>query len=409
MRLAWLSPLPPIPSGIADYSAEILPLIAEAAEIDVFTPKVKVRRGPPVARNVSVRAPEVFARLADDYDAVFYHLGNNPHHDYVYSAALGRPGVAVFHDLVLHHLISFLFAEKKKDWPTYRAILTEEHGETGEKLVSFRKHGMFTGLEHFLFPLNGHVARRAQAIVVHSEDAREQIGEVAPGTPVTVVPHHAGAPPSEVRAVTREEARRRLAVPPGAFVVAHLGFLTLPKQPAAVLRGFAKLVEARPDALLLVVGQKELSGVALDRLIESLGLGPRVRMAGFVDLPSFYLHLKAADAIVNLRYPSAGEASGTFARALAEGRAIVAGNVGSFARVPSDVVLKVEVDGDQADQVGAHLIRLAREPGLQRALEERARLYAATELDQRRCAQLYLEVAREVARSRAATRESLHA
>jgi glycosyltransferase involved in cell wall biosynthesis len=400
VRLAWLSPLPPIPSGIADYSAEILPLIAEAAEIDVFTPRPRLKRRPRVPGNVSVRAPHAFERLADRYDAVLYHLGNNPHHDYVYRAARERPGVAVFHDLVLHHLISFLFAEKKKDWGAYGAILTEEYGETGEKLVSLRQHGRFTGLEHFLYPLNGHLARRAQAVVVHSEEAQEQIAEVAPGVPVTVIPHHAGSPPPGVRGVTREEARRQLDVPQEAFVVAHLGFLTLPKQPAAVLRGFAKLVEARPDAVLLLVGQRQLSGMGLDRLIESLELGRRVRVAGFVDLPRFYLHLKAADAVVNLRYPSAGEASGTFARALAEGRAIVAGNVGSFARVPSDVVLKVEVDGDQASQVGTHLIRLAEDPALKTALEERARLYAATELDQARCARLYLEVAREAAGSR---------
>jgi glycosyltransferase involved in cell wall biosynthesis len=311
-------------------------------------------------------------------------------------AARQRPGVAVFHDLVLHHLISYLFAEKMPNWQAYRAILTEEHGETGEKLVSLRRRGLFTGLEHFLYPLNGHVARRAQAIVVHSEDARELITEVAPDVPVTVVPHHAGAPPPGVKSITRNQARSRLGLPAGAFIVAHLGFLTFPKQPAAVLRGFARLVERRSDALLLLVGQKQIPGYALDGLIESLGLSQRVRKVGFVDLPRFYLYLKAADALVNLRYPSAGEASGTFARALAEGRAVIVSEVGSFARVPSDVVLKVGVDGDQEAQVGAHLIRLAENPDLIRTLEDRARLYAATKLDQRRCAELYLEVARRV-------------
>jgi glycosyltransferase involved in cell wall biosynthesis len=406
VRLAWFSPLPPIPSGIADYSAEILPLVAEHAEVDVFTPRSN-RRLFDSSSSLAVRDPRRFSRLAGGYDAVFYHLGNNPHHDFVYLAARERPGIAVFHDLVLHHLISYLFAEKKWDWEAYRAMLVEEYGETGEKLISLRRRGVFTGLEHFLYPLNGYVARRAQAIVVHSEDAREQIGAVAPLVPVTVIPHHAGSPPPGVRGITREEARRTLGLPEEAFIVGHFGFLTLPKQPAAVLRGFARLVERRPDALLLLVGQRQIHGMALDRLIRSLGLGQRVRMVGFVDLPTFYLHLKAADAVVNLRYPSAGEASGTFARALAEGRAVIANNVGSFASVPPDVVLVVEVDGDQEAQVGAHLIRLAEDPSLKRALEQHARGYASTLLEGRRCAQLYLGVARQAAeRSPVALRES---
>jgi glycosyltransferase involved in cell wall biosynthesis len=403
VHLAWFSPLPPIPSGISDYSAEILPLVAEHAEVDVFTPRSK-RRLFGSTSNLAVRDPRAFSRLAGRYDAVIYHLGNNPHHEYVYRAARELPGMAVFHDLVLHHLVSYLMAEKKPDWPAYRAILTEEYGDTGDELVSLRKRGIFTGLEHFIYPLNAHVARNARAIVVHSEDARERIVEVAPHVPVTVIPHHAGAPPPEVSGVTREEARRRLDLPEHGFIVAHLGFLTLPKQPVAVLRGFAKLAEARADALLLLVGQKELPGMTLERLIDLLGLRRRVRMTGFVDLSRFYLHLKAADAVVNLRYPSAGEASGTFARALAEGRAIIASDVGSFARVPSGVALKVDVDGDEAAQVGAHLIRLSEDPGLKEGLEERARLYAANELDRRRCAELYLAVAHQVAGSPAPVR-----
>ncbi|HEV8421613.1 MAG TPA: glycosyl transferase family 1, partial [Actinomycetota bacterium] len=139
MRLAWVSPLPPIPSGIADYSAEILPVVAEHAEVDVFSPRS--RRRALRESGVAVHAPRAFRRLADRYDAVFYNLGNNPHHDYVYMAARQRPGVAVFHDLVLHHLISYLFAEKRPNWQAYQAILTEEHGETGEKLVSLRRRG----------------------------------------------------------------------------------------------------------------------------------------------------------------------------------------------------------------------------------------------------------------------------
>jgi glycosyltransferase involved in cell wall biosynthesis len=213
---------------------------------------------------------------------------------------------------------------------------------------------------------------------------------------VHVIPHHAGRLPSELDGVTREEARERLGLPAEAFLVGQFGFLTRPKQPAAVLGGFARLLERRPDALLLVVGENQI-GVALDDPLRRRGLVGRVRLTGYLDLVRFALYVKAVDAVINLRYPSAGEASGTFTRALTEGRAAIVSNLGSFAEYPHDVCLKVEVDGDQAEEAGRHLIRLAEDPALRTGLEQRSREYARTALDPKRCAGLYVAVARTIA------------
>jgi glycosyltransferase involved in cell wall biosynthesis len=403
VRLAWFSPLPPIPSGIADYSAELLPILAERAEVHVFSPRFSSGRRVKVPAGVAIHGPGSFRRRAERYDSVIYHLGNNPHHEFVYLAARERPGVAVFHELVLHHLIRHLYSERSRHRDRYRALLAEEYGDTGVRLAELRGRWVSTGLEPFLFPMIGHVARRSQAVVVHSQEGRDDISALAPNVPVTVIPHHAGAPPPDAANETRETARRELGLPGGAFVVGHFGFITIPKQPGAILRGFHKLLQRRPDAFLVLVGRDMIRGHAIGELIRRLDLAERIRMVGFVDLPGFYRYLNAVDAVVNLRYPSAGEASGTFSRAMAQGRAVIVNNVGSFAEVPGDAVLKVEVDGDQAEEVGKHLIRLAEDPAFKASLEERARRYAATALDPRRCAQLYLDVARSVAGRQNAT------
>src|SRR5947209_9314554 len=138
------------------------------------------------------------------------------------------------------------------------------------------------------------------------------------------------------------------------------------------------------------------TGGGLAKLVSELGVGPAVRMAGYVDLTSFYLYLKALDAMINLRYPSAGESSGTFARALAEGRAVIVNNYGSFSEVPGDVALKVEIDSPQPEQVGEHLLHLARRPEFRAELEGRAREYAVRVLDPNRCRDLYLAFAERV-------------
>jgi glycosyltransferase involved in cell wall biosynthesis len=392
MLIAWLSPLPPTASGIADYSFELLPLVAEGAEVEAFSPgRVRAPAG------ILVRDPAEFDRLADRYDVVFHHLGNNPFHAFVYRAALRHPGVAVLHEFVLHHLIDhLLFGEGRHDLDSYERLATAEYGEIGSRLAHLHAVGAFTEFERFVFPLSGHVVRTSTAAVVHARFAWNHVRDAHPDIAVHVIPHHAGRLPPSVGQVTREEARRRLGLSPDAFLVGQFGFITRPKQPAAVLGGFSKLLNRKADARLLVIGENQL-GVGMELLLERRRLRERVELTGYVDLERFALYLKAVDVVVNLRYPSAGEASGTFTRALAVGRATIVSNLGSFAEYPEGVCLRVEVDGDQADEVGSHLIRLAEDPGFKASIEQRALRYAEVQLDPRRCARMYLDVARGMA------------
>jgi len=89
VRIAWFSPFPPERSGIATYSAEIVPLLSSAHRID--------------------RVPElgahdfVWKHRRDPYDLVVYQLGNAPCHDYMWAYLAAFPGLVVLHDARLHH------------------------------------------------------------------------------------------------------------------------------------------------------------------------------------------------------------------------------------------------------------------------------------------------------------------
>lgn len=397
MRLAWFTPLPPMPSGIADYSYELVPYVAEQAEVELYCPRPRWLRRARAPRGIRVRRPREYASVAGSYDATYYHLGNNPHHEFVYDLAKDRPEIAVFHDAVLHHLIAAITMEIVFDPVRYGDILELDYGEDGRRLAALRRSGLASEFEKFLFPATGHVARRAKGIVVHSADSARRLSEVAPHVPIEVIPHHAGEPPVQIASITREHARRQLNLPEDAFVVGHFGFITRPKQPAAVVKGFAMLRERYPDALLLMVGADHTGG-ALERLLDLHGLRPAVRLAGFQEsMVPFYRYLRAVDAVVNLRYPSAGESSGTMARAIAEGKPVIVNNYAAFAEVPGDVALKVEIDGDQGEQVGDHLLRLAGDPGFRALIGRNARAYAHRAFDPVTCARQYVEFAERVA------------
>src|SRR5262245_58493508 len=107
MRLAYYSPLPPMRSGIADYSAELLPHLAAHCEIELvvdegFRPEVDLAGRFPVHGHRAL--PALLA--AGRFDAVLYQLGNNrDYHAAMAHTLLAHPGVVVLHEVVLHHLM----------------------------------------------------------------------------------------------------------------------------------------------------------------------------------------------------------------------------------------------------------------------------------------------------------------
>ena len=111
MRVAYLSPLPPEASGIADYSAELLPLLAAELEVELFAPAATARRRTTGPAGIPLRSVTELAGLAAGgrYGAVIYHLGNHHRfHGWIYEALLETPGVVVLHEYVLHHLVQAL-------------------------------------------------------------------------------------------------------------------------------------------------------------------------------------------------------------------------------------------------------------------------------------------------------------
>src|SRR5580693_6945788 len=81
LRIAYWSPLPPLRSGIADYSAELLPALARELEVELIVPD-GWRRGGATPAGLAAHPERAFPGLqaAGRFDAVLYQLGNN--HEY---------------------------------------------------------------------------------------------------------------------------------------------------------------------------------------------------------------------------------------------------------------------------------------------------------------------------------------
>ena len=169
--VVMLTPLPPTRSGIAHYSSMLLPALRKRVAIDAIDDAID----DPV-------------RVRSSSAAFIYHLGNNPHHEWIYRAAMETPGVIVLHDLVLHHLIVEMTLARG-DVDGYVAALFANHGEAGAAWARGRAAGLHSEMGNFLMPASVDVANRSRAVIVHNHYAADRLRSFGVTTPIHVVPH----------------------------------------------------------------------------------------------------------------------------------------------------------------------------------------------------------------------------
>ena len=365
MRIAYYSPMPPERSGIADYSAHLLPALSERIEIEV------VRRG----RKRAVRGT----------DLALYHVGNNPDaHGWIVEALRrrpsGQPSVVVLHDFVLHHLVAGLTIGRR-DGHGYLDAMEREGGVVGRLLG----HGVLDKRIPPLwesrpeeFHLAGEVLDLATGLIVHSRYVEERARGAGYEGSVWRIPHPAwGVPPLAPAKVE------------GSPLIGSFGNVNASKRIPQLLEAFARLRRERPEARLLLVGAVS-PGFDLDRRLQRLGLSDQgiVREA-YVEEDRLWSLMAACDVCVSLRSPTMGETSGSVIRQLSLGKPVIVSDVGWFSELPDEVALKVPVDARETETLYAALELLARDESVREAMSEAATELVRREHDLGRVADLY--------------------
>lgn len=346
MKVAYYSPLPPSRSGIADYSTLLLPALRERVEV------VVAEQG----------------RRAPNADVALYQVGNDPDaHGWILDALKERPGVVVLHEYVLHHLIAGTTIGRG-DGRGYLDAMERELGVAGRLLGL----GVLDNLLPLLwetqperFPLSGVVLDRATGLIVHSRYVGERARAAGYGGPLRQVPHPVW-PMGEV--VPADGVT-------GEPLIGCFGFLNMNKRIPQLLEAFASLRRDRPQARLLLVGAAG-ERFDVDRRLERLGIVEGVQRVDYVPEERMWSLMAACDVLVNLRYPTMGETSGSVIRGLALGKPLVVSDVGWFSELPDDTVLKVPVDEVETDVLRAAL-EVAADHGS--ALGANARAYVTRE------------------------------
>ncbi len=396
MRLAYFTPLPPSKSGIADYNAELLPLLADAADITVFVEKqeeVKANQSQPyrVAHHESFDA----AQAKQPFDLIVYHQGNNPYHEYIYERALTTPGLLVLHEHCLHHLLAWKMLGREQD-EEFSDELFFAYGNRGRRLALARENDTASEYQQFVFPLNRKLINRQRGLVVHNEYAASQLELDDRSMPLTIINHHLSPRVAELDALDKTECRAALNIPPDALVIASFGYVTQSKRIPTLLRAFKHIAEVVPHALCLIVGEDHARW-SIAPLIKELGIEKQTRITGYNTERDFFRYLKAVDIVVNLRFPTAGETSGTLVRSLGAGKPVIVSDYGQFGDLPDEICLKVSPDPKQEERELIKRLRLlAARPALREQLGARAAAYVRRENDIKRSAAQYLTFAEQL-------------
>ncbi|MHB8921478.1 MAG: glycosyltransferase, partial [Halothiobacillus sp.] len=400
-RLAFVSPLPPEKSGIADYAAELLPDLARHYDITVIVQQPQVTDAWTQA-NAPIRDVAWFRKHAHQFDRVLYQFGNSPFHDHMFDLLAEIPGTVVLHDFYLSWSVWHQDERSQARHGWARALLAG-HGWNAvrERLQA----GTWDDVVDVVtaYPCNLAVLQQAQGIIVHSDFsrrlARQFYGEHA-ADGWALIPHLRQPAEQEGKAI----ARQRLGLAEAELVVCSFGGLAPTKLNHRLLDAWLASPLAKDARCRLVfVGEKQVEDYGQDLMskIAQSSAKDRITITGWADMETYRTWLAAADVGVQLRTLSRGETSGTVLDCMNYGLPTIVNANGSMADLPADAVWMLPDEFSDEQLIDA-LVQLRKDPARRAELGARAQAHIRAQHSPWHCADLYAQAV-ETAYTQAST------
>ena len=395
MRLAYFTPLNPQPSGISDYSEELLPHITSEAEVTLFVDGFEPSS--PEIRKLfnwhDYRRDPAILRTLHEYDAVVYHLGNDHrYHAGMLQVMRAHPGIVVFHDFALQDFFLGL-AQERRRIEIYLEEVLACHGAraTRQAAEALERGNTPPQLDQPTeFPLNCRIARGAEGIIVHSEWGRVRFRAAAP----SVLVAHINMPIKPLRNHRSATMAPGDGTAPGTVQIATFGLITPGKGIEKALRALSSL-KADHDFYYTLVGAPN-SFFDVRALVREHEMEDRVTITGHVSLDEFERRMATTDIALNLRERTVGETSASLCRIMGAGVPAIVFNVGAFSELPGDAVVKIDHDRSADALLTAYLRRLIEDNGLRERIGQNARRHIVENHDIKAGAMKYLAFIREV-------------
>lgn len=325
VRVAWFSPIPPGRSGIAAYSAEILPLLrARNHELDVF-----VDRPPaPRERHVFSAHDYVWKRRRNAYDVTVFQLGNATCHDYMWAYLFRYPGMVVLHDAQLHQARALALTKAQHRREDYLDEFQANHPGAPLGIGNMVLTRTMAGALYQMWPHIKLVVESARLTVVHNARVCDALAFEYPAATFDWIEMGVADPTCNVQSAPFDVRVQR------ACTVTAFGGVTPEKRLGPIIRAMAKARRRHPQLRLVIVGAQSAEYDVMDDAARA-GVADRVHVTGYVDDAEVPRYLAEADICACLRWPTNRETSASWLRCLAAGKPTLVTELAQLADVPT--------------------------------------------------------------------------
>lgn len=336
--LLYASPMPPMKSGISDYSEILVYALKEYFDITLFIDDYRLDNKQ-LYKDFEV---VVFGKDRIDfeqYDYIIYNIGNNPEfHSYIYEVCLKHPGMVILHEFVLYYLFVGYYQKKGN---LYNKIYEDGGVDAINIIKQAMKHISINLLEckkiAEKLPLHKELLKSDNKFMVHSQYAYDHIiDQVKDKNNVRKINLIDQIEDNAV-IVEKDKLFEKYKIPKDAILITSFGYISETKLNHKVCEAVTKLQQEVPQKLCYVmVGE----GNYVDSMVDS----KTIIKTGYVELDEMNSFIKYSDVVTNLRHPSMGETSAALLRIMAMGKPCVVCNEAWFSELPNDCVLKLDYE-----------------------------------------------------------------
>ncbi len=353
-RLALVSPVPPSPTGVADYAIDLCAALEVDYAVEIVTESV-----PPgtfvTRRSRAVSPTDFLQRQRDYYNRVLYQIGNSRFHIYACELLHRVPGDVVLHDIVLSDLLTV-------------ALGSSEEFDHVTMKDSRAPHNVIVMAGYSI----EFITQRAKSVIVHSEHAKNLLSGSVGSQKIHSVPqvHYL------VRK-DRENSRSFLDICSGKLLVCSFGIVSPTKLHHLIAHAadLAYRKGARELVLALVGDAPGKYGQSLRRHARNAPY--EFRITGRISKDVYEDYLAAADIAIQLRGSSKGESSRAALDTMSSGIPTITNPVGSMAELPDDCTYAIAASPNQR-QLGDAILTLRNDRDFRHQLGARARTYVLT-------------------------------
>jgi FkbM family methyltransferase len=384
-RLAFVSPFPPLRSGIADYSLNLLPALGNFYQIEIVVEDTS-DLADELLQTFSARTAEWFMQHIDRYDRVLYHFGNSPLHRYMIPMLQQVRGVVVLHDFFLGDLLQSVQQGSADPFALQKALY-QSHGY-GAMAECCSSAGV--EIAQLKFPANFQILGDSIGVIVHSQYAKklcnEWYGETGESQWNVIPLMRPEAIPSN-----RELARHQLGFGALDCIICCFGVMGPTKLNERLIEAWLQSELSSDQCCHLVfvgaVHEGEY-GKIIKQVIDSSASGSRIHLTGWVPETVFSQYLAAADIAVQLRMSSRGESSAAVLDCMNHGIATVINAHGTFAEIRADTAYVLPELFDNM-QLRDALETLRHSPHIRKNLGLRGQMLVQSNHAPKVCAQMY--------------------